>query len=269
MLATSTAAPASASRYGGLRHAGELLYLLTKRELKLRYQDTVLGFVWTAMKPLVLGLVIWFAIHRAIGVKTEAPYHIFLLSALLPWTLFQTSLLLSTPLFAHNGNLVKKVPFPAAVLPMATIANNLIHFLLSIPVLVAFLLLAGRTPGWQWIIGVPLLLGVQVTLMVGCALFLSAVDVFFRDLEHLIEVLLTLLFYVTPVLYPLASVPQPYRDLFRLNPIVPLIDAWRRLFLDNELPGANDLPGLAMTTVIVVLGAWVFSSLRPVFADHL
>jgi ABC-type polysaccharide/polyol phosphate export permease len=164
---------------------------------------------------------------------------------------------------------VKKVPFPAAVLPMATIANNLIHFLLSIPVLVAFLLLAGRTPGWEWLIGVPALLGVTVALMVGCALFLSAVDVFFRDLEHLIEVLLTLLFYVTPVLYPLASVPQPYRDLFRLNPIVPLIDAWRRLFLDNELPGLDFLPGLVMTALILVLGAWVFSKLRPVFADHL
>jgi ABC-type polysaccharide/polyol phosphate export permease len=254
---------------GAQRHALELLYLLTRRELKLRYQDTVLGFFWTAAKPLLLGLVVWFALHKTLRVETEVPYHLFLLSALLPWTLFQSSLLFATPQFARNGNLMKKVPFPAAVLPLAIIANNTVHFALSVPVLVAFLLLDNRPPGVEWLAGVPFLLTVQIALMGGLALLFSAVDVFFRDLEHLVEVMLNLLFYVTPILYPLSAVPSPYDDILKLNPLAPLIEAWRDLLVRNALPGPEIWPSLLLTTLVLAVGAWVFARLRPAFADYL
>jgi ABC-type polysaccharide/polyol phosphate export permease len=269
MIASTAAVSTPSRRFAGLRHAIELLYLLTRRDLKLRYQDTVFGFFWTAAKPLLFGLVVWFAMRKVLQVETDVPYHLFLLSALLPWTLFQASLLFATPLFAYNGNLVKKVPFPAAVLPLATIANNTIHFALSLPVLVIFLLLSDRTPGWQWLIGVPLLLAIQLALMTGLALLLSALDVFFRDLEHLIEVVLNLLFYVTPILYPLSEVPQPYRDLLYLNPLAPLIEAWRDLLVSNQLPGVDLWPSLLLTALTLTAGSWVFGKLRPTFADHL
>ncbi|MPZ50163.1 MAG: hypothetical protein GEU75_12850 [Dehalococcoidia bacterium] len=262
----STGAPAL---LGGMRHAIELLYLLTRRELKLRYQDTVFGFAWTAAKPLLFGLVVWFALHKTLRVETDVPYHLFLLSALLPWTLFQSSLLFATPQFARNGNLVKKVPFPAAVLPMAIIANNTVHFLLSLPVLVVFLVLAERPPGVEWLAGVPLLLALQLVLMTGLVLMLSAIDVFFRDLEHLIEVMLTLLFYVTPILYPLAAAPSPWQDILKLNPLAGLIEAWRDLLVSNQLPGVDIWPSLALTALALVAGIWVFGRLRPAFADHL
>jgi lipopolysaccharide transport system permease protein len=251
------------------RHAIELLYLLTRRELKLRYQDTVFGFFWTVAKPLLFGLVVWFALHKTLKVETDVPYHLFLLSALLPWTLFQSSLLFATPQFARNGNLVKKVPFPAAVLPMAVIANNTVHFALSLPVLVVFLLLADRRPGIEWLAGVPGLLALQLTLITGLALMLSAMDVFFRDLEHLVEVALNLLFYVTPIIYPLSEVPPPYDDLLRLNPLAPLVEAWRDLLVRNQLPDASLWPSLALTALVITTGTWVFGRLRPAFADHL
>jgi ABC-type polysaccharide/polyol phosphate export permease len=269
MTAPATQADTTTTGNGGMRHALELLYLLTRRDLKLRYQDTVLGFVWTAAKPLAFGLVIWFALHKVLEVEVGMPYHLFLLSALLPWTLFQASILLATPLFAHNGALIKKVPFPAAVLPMATIANNTVHFGLSLPVLIAFLLLDGRTPGWQWLVGVPALLLLQLVLMIGLVLLFSALDVFFRDLEHLIEVVLNLLFYATPILYALTIVPAPYDDLLKLNPLAPLIDAWRELLVNNNLPGLEIWPSLLLTALLLMAGCWVFSKLRPTFADHL
>ena len=265
----ATAAASAPTAPGGLRHALELLYLLTRRDLKLRYQDTVLGFVWTAAKPLAFGLVVWFALHKVLAVEVGMPYHLFLLSALLPWTLFQSSILLATPLFAHNGALIKKVPFPAAVLPLATIANNTVHFALSLPVLVVFLLISGRTPGWEWLVGVPLLLGLQLLLMVGLVLIFSALDVFFRDLEHLIEVVLNLLFYATPILYALPVVPEPYRQLLKLNPLAPLIEDWRALLVNNDLPGADIWPAVLLTGLLLALGSWVFAKLRPTFADHL
>jgi ABC-type polysaccharide/polyol phosphate export permease len=257
------------TRWGEARHAWELLYLLTRRDLKLRYQDTILGFFWTAAKPLVFGLVIWFALHKVLEIKADVPYHLFLLSALLPWTLFQASLLFSTPLIVNNGSLVKKVPFPAYVLPLATIANNTVHFLLSLPVLVVFLLLAGRTPGPEWIVGVPCLLVVQLALMMGSCLMLSALDVHFRDLEHLIEVVLNLMFYVTPILYQVSQVPHPYDEIVKLNPLVGLIEGWRDLLVSNQLPGLDILPALGLTALIVAAGSWVFSRMRPTFADYL
>jgi ABC-type polysaccharide/polyol phosphate export permease len=100
-------------------------------------------------------------------------------------------------------------------------------------------------------------------------LLLSSLDVYFRDLEHLIEVVLNLLFYVTPILYPLAEVPQPYRDLLNLNPLAPLIEAWRGLLVSNELPGADLWPSLLLTALVLAAGCWVFGKLRPTFADHL
>jgi lipopolysaccharide transport system permease protein len=267
-LATATGVR-TPSRMDSIRHAWELLYLLTRRDLRLRYQDTALGFLWTAIKPLLFGLVIWFALRKVLTVNTDVPYHLYLLSALLPWTLFQASMFLSTPLFVLNGSLVKKVPFPAYVLPLATVANNIVHFLLSLPVLVVFLLLSGRTPGLSWIIGVPLLLTIQVFLMMGASLAVSAVDIHFRDLEHLVEVVLNLLFYVTPILYPLSSVPKPYGDILKANPLASLMEGWRDLLVSNELPGVELWPSVVATAIVFGLGVWIFAKLRPTFADYL
>jgi ABC-type polysaccharide/polyol phosphate export permease len=265
----ATGPAAATRRRSEFAHAWELLLLLTRRDLKLRYQDTVFGFLWTAAKPLLFGLVVWFALRKVLKVETDVPYHLFLLSALLPWTLFQTSILFATPLLVNNGTLIKKVPFPTYVLPLATIANNGVHFLLSIPVLVLFLLLSGRTPGPEWIVGLPLLLAVQVVLMMGLALGLSALDVHFRDLEHLVEVWLTLLFYVTPILYPLSAVPDPYGDLLKINPLASLLESWRDLFIENKLPGADLWPSLLATAVVAFVGVTVFKRARPTLADHL
>jgi lipopolysaccharide transport system permease protein len=251
------------------RHAWELLYLLTRRDLKLRYQDTALGFVWTAMKPLLFALVVWFAMSKVVRFQVDMPYHLFLLSALLPWTLFQTSVMVSTPLIVNNGSLIKKIPFPVFVLPLAVIANNTIHFALSLPVLVVFLLLDGRVPGPEWILGVPFLLLLQLGLMMGLALALSALDVHFRDLEHLVEVMMNLLFYATPILYPISKAPGRWADILKLNPLAPLMEGWRNLLVLNQLPGADILLSLGLTAVIVGAGSWVFARMRPTLADYL
>jgi lipopolysaccharide transport system permease protein len=269
MAATAVPATAAPQRLSEARHAWELLYLLTLRDLKLRYQDTMLGFVWTATKPLLFGLVIWFAMYKIIRIQTEVPYSLFLLSALLPWTLFQASVMFSTPLIVNNGSLIKKIPFPSYVLPLATISNNTIHFLLSLPVLVIFLLASGRIPGPEWIIGVPFLLLVQLGLMMGLALALSSLDVHFRDLEHLVEVLLNLLFYATPILYPLSRAPGRWGDFLKLNPLAPLMEGWRNLLVSNQLPGASMWPSLLLTPLILIAGAWIFGKLRPTLADYL
>ena len=261
------------SRGGAItvRSAGrtwELLYLLTLRDLKLRYQDTALGLLWSLMKPLMLGAVLFVALKRFVRIDVD-DYHLVLLTALFPWVWFQTSVLLATPSFASNGALLKKVPFPRVVLPLATILNSGIHFVLSIPVLIIMLAVSGRHPDWTWIIGVPVLVVVQLGLLVGTLLLMASLDVFFRDLEHLTEVFLSLLFYMTPILYPLEVVPDAWEPIVLINPLSSMIEAWRDLFMNNQLPGLDLWPAVLFMLGSLLVGSQVFRRLEPAFADAL
>ena len=246
----------------------ELLYLLTLRDLKLRYQDTVLGFLWSLMKPLALGAVLFVALKLFVRIDVK-DYQLVLLTGLFPWVWFQAAVLLATPSFASNGALLKKVPFPRFVLPFSTILNNGVHFLLTIPILILLLGISGRHPNATWIVGIPILVAVQLALLMGVILVLASIDVFFRDLEHLIEVFLNLLFYISPILYPLNLVPERWQPVLQINPLTSLIEAWRGLLMNNTLPGADLWPALLFTLGAVVLGSEVFRRLEPGFADAL
>ncbi len=197
-------------------------------------------------------------------------YHLVLLSALFPWIWFQTSVLLAAPVIAHNGNLIKKVHFPRYVLPFSTVANNMVHFLLTIPILAIFVVASGYRPSATWLIGIPVLTVMELALLMGVVLFISSLDVYFRDLEHLVEVFLNLWFYVTPILYPLDMVPESYKNLLLINPLASLIEAWRQMFIDNALPGVTDLwPCLLFTIAALAIGSGVFRRLERGFADAL
>jgi lipopolysaccharide transport system permease protein len=251
------------------RRTWELLYLLTVRDLKLRYQDTALGFVWSLLKPLLLGAVLYFALQRVVRIRVE-DYHLVLLSALFPWIWFQTSVLLAAPVIAHNGNLIKKVHFPRYVLPFSTVANNMVHFLLTLPILAIFVVASGYRPSAAWLVGIPVLTVLQLALLMGVVLFVSSLDVFFRDLEHLVEVFLNLWFYVTPILYPLEMVPDSYRNLLLINPMASLIEAWRQMIINNALPAIDELwPCLVFTVAALAIGGGVFRRLERGFADAL
>lgn len=242
--------------------------LLTLRELKLRYQDTVLGFVWSLIKPLLLGAVLFVALKTFVRIKVE-DYHLVLLTGLFPWIWFQTSVLLAAPSFAHNGALIKKIHFPRFVLPLSTVANNGIHFVLSLPILVLLILISGYRPSPAWLLGIPVLTVVQLGMLMGVVLLVASVDVFFRDLEHLAEVALNLWFYVTPIIYPLDIVPEPWDRVLLINPLASLIEGWRSLFLENALPGPDLWPALLFTVAALGVGTGVFRRLEGGFADAL
>jgi ABC-type polysaccharide/polyol phosphate export permease len=248
----------------------ELLYLLTARELKLRYQDTILGFVWSVLKPLLLALVLYFALKQVVRIQVK-DYQLVLISALFPWAWFQTSVLLAAPVITHNGNLIKKIHFPRYVLPFAVVTNNMVHFLLALPVIAIFVVGSGYRPSTAWLIGIPVLALVELVLLMGVVLFISSLNVYFRDLEHLVEVFLNLLFYATPIIYPLSlSKAHHYKNLLLINPLTSLIEAWRELFMYNKVPGLEALwPCLVFTIIAVAIGSIVFGRLERGFADAL
>lgn len=197
-------------------------------------------------------------------------YHLVLLAGLFPWTWFQTSLVIAVASFASNGALIKKVYFPRFVLPLATVMNNGVQYALSIPVLLLLLLYSGYTPNWTWLIGIPYLLLVETVLIMGVVLFIASLDVYFRDLEHLTDVFVGLIwFYLTPVIYPLSLVPEKYHTLVLLNPMASLVEAWRALFLQNQIPGADLWPALAFAVIIGLIGAVSFKTMEGGFADAL
>jgi len=267
--ATSIPLPAGIN-LAQVAHTWELLVLLTARDLKLRYQGTILGFLWTMAKPLLLGLVLYFALNRVLGIKVgDAPYHLFLLSALFAWGWFQASLQFSTSSFSNNAPLLKKVYFPRFVLPLSTVTNQLFHFCLSIPILMLLLIASGRYPGPEWLLGIPLLIAIQLLLLAGAVLVVASFNVFLRDLEHLVEVFLNLWFYMTPILYSLDRVPEKVQPVMLINPMTSLIEAWRDLFLDNKLPSAGIWPALVFTAVALVAGIIVFKTLEERFEDAL
>ena len=197
-------------------------------------------------------------------------YGLVLLAALFPWTWFQTSLVIAVASFASNGALIKKVYFPRFVLPLATVMNNGVQYALSIPVLVILLLISGYVPNWTWLVGIPYLLLVQAVLIMGIVLFIASLNVYFRDLEHLTDVFVGLIwFYLTPVIYPLSLVPEKYHNLVLLNPMASLIEGWRALFLHNQIPGGELWPALVFAAVAAAIGSFSFRSMEGGFADAL
>jgi ABC-type polysaccharide/polyol phosphate export permease len=153
------------------------------------------------------------------------------------------------------------------VLPLSIVLGNTLQFVLALPVLAIFLVVDGYDPEAVWLVGVPLLFAVQLLLTCGIALFISTATVFFRDLEHITEVLLTLLFYATPIIYSVDRLPDQYDWVVQINPLAPVMEGWRDVLLEGHLPGASFAIAVALTVVAVALGWWTFRRLEDAFAD--
>ena len=248
-----------------LRSSTELVTALTGRELRLRYQGSIFGWAWSLVKPLALGLVLSFALGKVLGTGITAE---FLLAGLFPWFWFQSSVQAASGSFIGNAGLLKKVRFPRAVLPLSAVLGNTLQFLLSLPVLAIFLFAGGHEPAIEWV-ALPLVFALQFVLITGLAFFVASVTVYFRDLEHILEVVLSLLFYATPIIYAAGQVPDSYEWVIRLNPLAPLAEGWRDILLDGKWPGSDLAYSLGLTLVVVAAGWFAFRKLEDGFADVL
>jgi ABC-type polysaccharide/polyol phosphate export permease len=248
-----------------LRGSTQLIAALTSRELRLRYQGSFFGWAWSLVRPLALGLILSFALGKVLGTGITAE---FLLAGLFPWFWFQSSVQGATGVFIGNAGLLKKVRFPRLVLPLSAVFGNTLQFLLALPVLVGFLIVSGHEPAPSWL-ALPLVFALQFALTAGLALFLASVTVFLRDLEHIVEVLLNLLFYATPIIYAADQVPESYTWVIRVNPLAPLAQAWRDILLDGDWPSGDLIYSAGLTVLALGLGWLTFRRLEDGFADVL
>src|SRR5689334_18749981 len=195
----------------------ELIWALALKELKIRYKRSVLGFLWALLNPMLLMLVLTVVFSTIMAINIPH-YAIFLLSVLLPWTFFSQSLSYAAESVVGNGDLIKKVRVAKLVFPVAAVVSNMINFLLSMIPLVLIVIAVGHPFYWTWLyLPVPLFALTIFTL--GATFFFAAANVYYRDVSHILQVLLNILFYVTPIIYSIDLIPAHYRWLLKLNPL--------------------------------------------------
>lgn len=246
----------------------DLIAVLTRKELAVRYKNNVLGYLWSLMNPLALAGV--FYVVFGLYMRFDTPHYlIVLISALFPWQWFANSVGQAPFAFLANATLVKKVRFPRLIIPLVTNLQDMIHFLLALPIIVLFMLIDGVYPGWAWLYGVPLMLIVSMTTIFGISLLLSSVNLFFRDLGNLVSIITNVLFYATPIFYSLDKVPQQYHVYFKINPIAPLFISWRSLLFGSQIDLVYMPWATGYAVVFFVLGIYVYNRLHTKFAEVL
>lgn len=212
----------------------ELIWALALKELKIRYKRSVLGFLWALLNPMLLMLVLTVVFSTIMPFPTPH-YAIFLLSVLLPWTFFAQSLSYAAECIVGNGDLIKKVRVSKIVFPVAALVSNLINLLLSlIPLLI--LVLAMRHPLHVTWLYLPIPLLALLLLTLGANFFFAVANVYYRDVAHILQILLQILFYVTPILYAEDFFPAKYRWVFKLNPLVFSFHGFRLSVYYGQLP---------------------------------
>jgi lipopolysaccharide transport system permease protein len=251
-----------------LWHYRELLWSWTGREIKVRYKQSLLGAAWAIVQPLGTALIFTVVFARFIRVPTDGiPYPIFSYAALLPWTFFATSVSLATDSLVRNMNLVTKIYFPREILPIASVLAGLLDFAIAAIVFVGMAIYYHVAFSWSVVL-VPILLIIQIILTLGVVLLASALNVFYRDVRFIIPLGLQLWMYLTPIIYPLSLVPERYRTIYLLNPMAGLIESYRRIIVQGEMPVLAQIAPAALVSFLLFLLAYAyFKQAEQVFAD--
>ena len=239
----------------------DLLCLLTHKEFALKYKRTLLGIFWSLLNPIFTALVFFLAFKIFMRFQMEN-YTFFLLSALFPWSWFSSSVIISARSLIDNVTLIKKVIFPRHYLVASVVFAQLVHLLFSLPILLIFSSLTAEGPALNWFLLIPLLILVQLIFTFGVTLIISICNTYFRDIEYLVGVFLNLLFWMTPIVYPIGSIPEKFRLLSLLNPLTSLMSAWRELFLRNNILWSDIGIASVMAIFFLFIGVTIFGKLE-------
>jgi len=247
-----------------------MLFSTISKELKARYKGSILGFLWTFINPL-LQLLVYSLLFRYI-MRIKVPgvnYTLFLFVGLVSWTCFSSSLVMGSSVIFTNSNLIKKIFFPRLLLPLASVLGNIVNLLLTLCIMIPVLWISGYGPSLAYL-SFPLVLVIQILLNLGFVLILSALFVYFRDIEHILNVLLMAWMYLTPIIYNDDFLPGNFYHLAKLNPMFPIVLSYQKIFLYGEFPEASSLLYVASFSVFLVfLGHALFNALQRRFAEEL
>jgi lipopolysaccharide transport system permease protein len=250
----------------------QLIAALTARDLKARYRGSILGFFWSLANPLLLLAVYTLVFTKFFPQQVVESYPLFLFSGILPWTFFAAAVLEATGSISANAGLIKKVMFPAEALPLVVVLSHLVHFLAALPILLAatlaFAVLGKFTISWTILLA-PLLMVLQALFVAGIALIVSSASVLFRDLRDIVQNLLQLGFFVTPILYLIDHIQsRVLRAMLRVNPMTPFVVAYQDVLFFGRVPNLSDIVLIvAYAAGSLYLGMTVFDRLRDTLAE--
>jgi len=253
---------------GALWEYRELLYFLVWRNVKVRYKQTAIGATWVVLQPLLTMMIFTVVFSYMAKIPSDGlPYPIFAYTALLPWTYFSQAVSRSGVGLVGNANLVSKVYFPRLIIPLASVVTPLVDFVLSFVILLGLMVWFGITPTWGVLV-LPLFLLLALATALSVGLFLSALNVKYRDVGYVIPFLTQFWMYASPVIYPVSLVPEKWRLLYSLNPMVGVIEGFRWAMLGKE---GVDFGVMAVSAVVVVAllfaGLIYFKHMEQTFAD--
>lgn len=257
-----------AVKLGELWEYRELLYFLTWRDVKVRYKQTALGAAWAVIQPVLTMVVFSLFFGRLAKVPSDGvPYPIFSFAALVPWTFFANGLNQSSNSLVMSANLIKKVYFPRLTIPVATVLSGVVDTALALAVLLVMMLAYGIVPGWN-VLWLPLFLLLAVVTSLGVGLWLSALNVEFRDVRYVVPFLTQFWMFATPIAYPSGLLGEPWRTVYGLNPMVGVVDGFRWALLGTHTsPGASLAVSALTALALLVSGAFYFRRMEKTFAD--
>jgi ABC-2 type transport system permease protein len=269
--------PGPSALGGGWRRALELLYLIAATDFKKHYFGTALGYLWSVARPLMLFGVLLAVFTQVFRVGSEVPhYPVLLLLNIVLFSFFQEATGIAVTSIVAQEGIVRKTQFPRLVIPLAVVLTSLFNLALNLVVVLVFILVSGVTPLWTWLL-TPLLLVALIVITTAVSMLVSSLYPRFRDLAIIWTVLSTVLFYGSPVLYPLEKVPGTLRDVIMLNPLAPLLELARKWVIDPSAPGPAALaggwwrllPALAIFAAVCAAAVWVFNREAPRIAEAL
>lgn len=246
----------------------ELLHELTMREIKQRYKQSILGYAWVILNPFFQMLVMAFVFSIIMRIPDlGVPYALYLYAGLLPWTLFSNSLVSASNVLVSNAGLITKIYFPREIFVASTILAKIVDFLLASTVFVAFMFYfkVGVTWNVLWVLPI---FAIQMLFTYGLSLFLAAANLFYRDIQYLLGLVIMIWMYLTPVIYSTEIFPAHYRWIFQLNPMAVIINAYRQVILAGGMPNLRSLGiALVLSVVLLLISYKFFKKVEGVFAD--
>lgn len=247
----------------------ELLFNMARREITQRYKQSILGYAWVILNPLFQLLVMTFVFSTIFRISSfSVPYIVFLMVGLLPWNFFAQSLGSASNALVGNSQLITKIYFPREILVFGTIMAKIVDFFYSCLVLIPFFIYFHVSLNWQALWVIPIFI-IQLIFTAALSLLISALNLFYRDIQYLLTLIISLWFYVTPVLYPVEQFPQKYRFIFAFNPMSVIINAYRQTVLGGGAPNLNSLGIAAVTSILFYLIAYlIFKKSEGEFADY-
>ena len=262
--------PGRAARnyWGDLWRYRDLLYVLAWRDLAVRYKQTVIGVAWAVVRPAVT-LLVFVAFRRVTGLESGAvPDAILVFAAVLPWQSFSTSLSEASASLIGNASLISKVYFPRLIVPFAAVITSFVDFLITLGILALLMLWYGFAPG-PGIVALPVFVLLAFGLSLGAGLFFAALNVKYRDFRYIVPFIVQFGVFVSPIAFTTADVPERWRLLYALNPLVGIIDGFRWSILGGHAPldPSTLAVSVAMSVGLLLLGVWYFRRMERSFAD--